>query len=88
MKQCIALFYQTNKCANYQAMLSSRSYDPNSGSFLLQQPLPKVSDEQPSLAFDFIVLGLMILQKAYFPMIKFSLYFSAYEDKMSFPKIK
>lgn len=75
-------------CANYQVTLSSCSYDPNSRSFLLQQPLLKVSDEQPSLAFDFRVLGLRILQKAYFAMIKVSMYFLAYEDKMSFLKIK
>lgn len=61
---------------------------PTAGVFLLQQPLLKVSDEQPSLAFDFRVLGLRILQKACFPMIKGSMYFLAYEDKMSFPKIK
>lgn len=68
--------------------VASCSYEPNSGSFLLQQPLLKVSDERPSLDFDFTILGMRTLQKAYLPMIKFSLYFLAYEDKMSFPRIK
>uniref|UniRef100_Q04760-2 Isoform 2 of Lactoylglutathione lyase n=1 Tax=Homo sapiens TaxID=9606 RepID=Q04760-2 len=62
--------------------------DPSTKDFLLQQTMLRVKDPKKSLDFYTRVLGMTLIQKCDFPIMKFSLYFLAYEDKNDIPKEK
>ncbi|XP_057954506.1 lactoylglutathione lyase isoform X2 [Malania oleifera] len=61
------------------------SPDEATKSYFMQQTMLRVKDPKASLDFYSRVLGMSLLKRLDFPMMKFSLYFMGYEDPKSAP---